>query len=258
MPEYLIQLCQPSSLIDQVVEKVKKVVPEIYPYKPGVDEAYLPSIDYFVLHVTRRSHATIQELVMSLIYLSRFHQSLLPHVTGRPSTPHRVFLAALMLANKVYNDDSANNAYWAKFSAIPECRFAGFSNREVNFMEKEFLAALKWDTHIKTHDFSQELCITLARPSLFLRKELHWACGCCICIDRRANPTRGLSHCFACLTPTYPEFEMQKKVLEIEQTHVRQDSAIEYHTRVALHHQMQLARHGAPNKCKASPMTEPF
>lgn len=62
-------------LIDQVVEKVKKVVPKICPYKPGVDEAYLPSIDYFVLHVTRRSYATVQELVMSLIYLSRCTQA---------------------------------------------------------------------------------------------------------------------------------------------------------------------------------------
>jgi len=261
MSQYLAQLGQLSSLIDQVTEEVVKVVPEISAYKLGVDEACLPTIDDFVLYVTMRSYATAQELIMSLIYLSRFHQSPLPHGIGRPSTPHRVFLAALMLAHKVHHDDSASNACWAEISAIPECRFAGFSNREVNFMEKEFLAALEWDVHIDTDLYQSvcwRLCITLTCPPLFVQEEQYWACGCRICVDWRANPTRRLSHCFACLTPSYPEIEMQRKVLRREQSYARQDSVAEYHTRIALHHQVQLTRHHAANKCKGAPLTDPF
>ncbi|KAF2844544.1 hypothetical protein T440DRAFT_461946 [Plenodomus tracheiphilus IPT5] len=148
MPRQLTQLRQLSSLIDHVAEKVAKAVPHLSAYEPGVDEAYPPSVDDFVLYVTIQSYTTIPELMMSLIYLSWFRGRLHPAYVGRPSTPHRVFLAALMLAHKVHNDNSVNNACWADLSVIPECGFAGFSNVEVNLMEGQFLAALNWDVHI--------------------------------------------------------------------------------------------------------------
>ena len=249
MSQYLTQLDQLSNLIDHVAEKMAKVVPCISAYKPGVDEAYLPSIDDFVLYVTIRSYTTVPGLMMSLIYLSWFRDRSSPHAIGRASTPHRVFLAALMLAHKVHNDDSANNACWANFSAVPECGFAGFSKVEVNLMERQFLAGLDWDVHINADMYdliSREVCTIPSYPSPFLQTELAWVCGCCICAHWWASPAQGLSHCFACLTPSYPEVEMQKKVLAMEQSYVLQHSAIEREAYVALHHQVEPACHDAP------------
>ncbi|KAF7452702.1 pho85 cyclin-1 [Pyrenophora tritici-repentis] len=148
MSQYPTKLSQLSNLIEHVAETAAKVIPRISAYKPGVDEACIPFIDDFVLYVTIRSYTTVPELMMSLIYLSWFRNRLPPSVTGRSSTPHRVFLAALMLAHKVHNDDSANNTCWADLSVIPECSFAGFSKVEVNLMERQFLAGLDWNLHI--------------------------------------------------------------------------------------------------------------
>jgi hypothetical protein len=262
MFQYLTELDQLSNLIDHVAETVVKVVPRISAYRPGVDEAYLPSIDDFVLYVTIRSYTTVPELMMSLIYLSQFHQSTSkPPGIGRASTPHRVFLAALVLAHKVYNDDSADNAQWAEFSAIPECGFAGFSDMEVDLMERQFLEVLEWDEHISADLYdllSQKICTTPAYPSPFCQRELDWACACCLCLDGWADSTRGLSHCFACLTPSYPEVEMQKKVVAMEQSHVLQRSTIENGTCTARDRQVAPACRDAPIKCNGAPIANAF
>jgi hypothetical protein len=170
MSQYLTELGQLSFLIDYAAKTVVKVVPRISAYWPGVDEAYLPSIDDFVLYFTIRSSTTVPELMMSLIYLSWFRNRLSPKLKGRPSTPHRVFLAALMLAHKVHNDDCMENARWAELSAIPECGFAGFSNVEVNSMERQFLAGLRWDVHINADQYdllNEKVWSAPACPSLF-------------------------------------------------------------------------------------------
>ena len=262
MFHHLTKLDQLFNLVDHVAEKVAKVVPRISTYQPGVDEAYLPSIDDFVLYVTIRSYTTVPELLMSLIYLSWFHQSPnKPPGIGRPSTPHRVFLAALVLAHKVHKDDCAENNRWEKLSAIPECGFAGFSNVEVNLMERQFLEVLEWDVHISADLYdllSQKVCTTPAYPSLFRQGELDWACACCICLDGWASPARGLSHCFACLTPSYPEVEMQKKVAAMEQSHMLQRSAVENGTHAALDRQVAPACRDAPAKCNGAPMANAF
>ena len=201
----LTNLGRLSCLVDCVAKETAKVVPRISAYEPGVDEAYLPSMDEFVLYVTIRSYTTVSELMMSLIYLSRFHQGRKPPGIGRPSTPHRVFLAALMLAHDVYKDDSANKPCWKDLSAIPEYGFAGFSKPDVDLMESQFLEVLAWDVHICADlwdSLSWEVCTAPACPSFFCLGEPHWACGCCICLDQWESLAQRFRHCFACLTPT--------------------------------------------------------
>lgn len=158
---------------------------------------------------------------MCLIYLSWFQERLPPgSFIMRPSTPHRVFLAALMMAHKVYNDNSVNNTCWAECSAFPECGFAGFSNVEVNLIEKEFLSFLDWEVHISPdlYDAVSRVVHTPSYPPYPLQTELPWACECCICINGYANSAQGLWHCFACLPPGYADVEMSKKVLSAERS----------------------------------------
>jgi hypothetical protein len=154
-----------------------------------------------------------------------------------------------------------NNACWADFSAIPECGFPGFSNVEVNLMERQFLAGLDWNTHINAELYDllhREFYITTSYPSPSRQTELGWVCECCICVDWCAGPARGLSHCMACFTPSYPEVKMQKKLLVVKQSHVLQSSPIEHETRAALHHHVASAGHDALEKCNRAPKTNAF
>ncbi|KAI0570080.1 Cyclin [Pyrenophora tritici-repentis] len=148
MPQYLTKLGQLSSLVDHIAQEVAKVVPCISATNPGFDEFNLPSVDEFVLYVTVRSCTTVPELILSLVYLSRFQQNLSSCAIGRPSAPHRLFITALNLAHKIHNDDSPDNACWSQLSSIPEYGFLGFSKFEVNLMERQFLAVLDWNVHI--------------------------------------------------------------------------------------------------------------
>lgn len=244
MSECLTSLGRLSCLVDCVAEKTAKVVPRISAYRPGVDEAYLPSIDEFVLYVTIRSYTTVPELMMSLVYLSRFHQGRKPPGIGRPSTPHRVFLAALMLAHEVYKDDGANKACWEDLSAIPECGFAGFSKSDVDLMESQFLEVLAWDVHICSDlwdSLGEEVCTTPSCPSFFRLGELNWACGCypCLCLNRWESLAQRLWHCFACLTRSNTGLKTQKQVLAREQPPMLQGSAIENQSCTALDRQVE-------------------
>lgn len=233
MAPYLTRLDQLSNLIDHIAEEATKITIRTFAPAPGVEEAYLPCIDEFVLYITIRSYTTVPELLMCLVYLSRFHRCMpLAGVTERPFTTHRVFLAAMMLAHKVHNDDSVNNTCWAECSAIPECGFPGFSNVELNLIEMHFLACLDWDVHI-----SASLYDLLAQ-----QMELDWACGCTMYIDVWKNSAHQLSHCFTCLIPSYAQVQMQKKV------HARERSRLLQHPHgdqslMAPHHQAAFPGH---------------
>lgn len=200
MPRYLTKLGRLSSLIDAVAEEASDVLKGASANESGVHEAYLPSIDAFVLYVTIRSYTTAPDLAVCLVYLSRFHECLSRFRMRQPrdsvkfhtSTPHRIFLAALMLAHKVHKDKSASNACWAECSAIPECGFAGFPNGEVNRIEREFLAWLDWDVRIRADQLDRSwVDYSLpSSPSPSLQPELGWTCRCCVCVEQWASPAQ--------------------------------------------------------------------
>lgn len=208
-------------------------------------EKRLPSVEEFVFYMVTRSYTTAEELIMCAVYLSRFQKRLPPAgATMRPSTPHRIFLAALILAHKVHNDDSVNNACWAGCSASHECDFDGFSNMEVNRIEKRFLALIEWEIHISAGQyekqclafidwrihtsasrygrFSQDAYTTYSNPPKSVDTKPCWTCSCCICIEWWTNSAQGLWHCFNCFTPGETEVEMQGGLPSIEQSHVLQ------------------------------------
>ncbi|EMD62764.1 hypothetical protein COCSADRAFT_92806 [Bipolaris sorokiniana ND90Pr] len=167
---------QLPSLINYVTERTMVAIRSCT-FAPGVEETCLPSIDDFILYVVTRSYTTPPELIMCVVYLSRFQERLPPTgVTMRPSTPHRIFLAALILAHKVYNDDSVNNTCWAECSGFPEYDFAGFSNVEVNLIEKQFLALLNWNVHISADLQSRVGLVTVVSASIG-GKAPHRNCG---------------------------------------------------------------------------------
>lgn len=65
-----------------------------------------------------------------------------PSARGTASSPHRLFLSALMLSSKIQMDDTYSNRSWA----IVGGNF--FALREVNQMERELFAFLDWNAQV--------------------------------------------------------------------------------------------------------------
>ncbi|KAH7394707.1 hypothetical protein BKA66DRAFT_599005 [Pyrenochaeta sp. MPI-SDFR-AT-0127] len=161
MAIYLSRLPVCSSMISYLAQRAAQVVPKVLcsgsQANLHVHEADLPSIYYFIKAVVQRSSFPVPTLITSLVYMWRMQTRLPPGAKGMPSTPHRIFLAALILAAKNLNDDSPMNKHWARYSAVPGYEPFGFSIAEVNLMERQFLHLLDWDIRIDPQDLHHQL-----------------------------------------------------------------------------------------------------
>ncbi|KAL8337608.1 hypothetical protein RB598_006486 [Gaeumannomyces tritici] len=131
-----------------------------------VDEGPIPTLKEFITHLVVCSNVQVPTLMSSLVYLTRLKARLQPHATGRKSTPHRIFLATLILSAKYLNDSSPKNKHWARYTYVPVLTpteagsgiVADFSFRtaEVNEMERQLLSLLCWDLRIEESDLIRE------------------------------------------------------------------------------------------------------
>ncbi|KAF9730295.1 cyclin [Paraphaeosphaeria minitans] len=143
-----------SSLISYLAQQSAQAVPLCTLRTRGTT---LPSTFYFIESVVRNSSVPVPTLVTSLVYLRRLQSRLPPNSKFMPSTVHRVFLAALILAAKYLNDTSPTNKEWARYSIVPGYERFGFPITEVNFMERQLLEMLQWDLCIDSEDFYAEI-----------------------------------------------------------------------------------------------------
>jgi hypothetical protein len=159
----LIQLPITPDLISYVAHEATQVVPEkLCPlsyrsFREG--EPAIPPVLMFVESVIENSGAQMSTLMTSLIYLSRVRLCLSPATTGKPTSAHRLFLAALILAAKNINDISPKNKHWARYSSIKDYNDNGFgfSLAEVNLMEYQLLSLLDWNIRINLDDLYCQL-----------------------------------------------------------------------------------------------------
>lgn len=120
-------------------------------------EPMLPTVEAFITSIVQQSHVGVQTLMPTLVYLSRLQQKLPPVAKGMRCTVHRIFLATLILSAKNLNDSSPKNKYWARYTSVPGFENFGFSNSEVNLMERQLLFLLDWDLRITTEDLYTHL-----------------------------------------------------------------------------------------------------
>lgn len=78
-------------------------------------------------------------IIHHALYLLHRLKARYPSARGTSSSPHRLFLSALMLSSKIQMDDTYSNRSWA----IVGGNF--FALREVNQMERELFAFLEWN-----------------------------------------------------------------------------------------------------------------
>ncbi|KAJ1647348.1 PHO85 cyclin-1 [Coemansia erecta] len=109
----------------------------------------LPPIEVFVRSVTSTLNTKAAVLVTALIYVERLGKRLPRSATGAPDTPYRVFLAALMLADKFWSDHSvaAKNLVAAAGGA--------FGQREIAAMERAMLKLLGFNLYVSADHIRQ-------------------------------------------------------------------------------------------------------
>jgi G1/S-specific cyclin PLC1 len=117
-------------------------------------EDNIPALETFISGVVRQSNVQVPILMTTLLYLSRLRSKLTPSAKGLRSTPHRIFLACLILSEKFLDDCSLYNKDWALYS-----QFGGFSfnNQEVNVMEKQLLFQLDWNLNFEPCELERHL-----------------------------------------------------------------------------------------------------
>ncbi|KAF6743752.1 hypothetical protein DFP72DRAFT_1098152, partial [Ephemerocybe angulata] len=86
--------------------------------------------------VLTRADITTPTLLTSLLYINRARPYL--HIALEEWALERLFLGALITANKYLNDSTLKNVHWALCTGV-------FGKRDVERIEREFLAVLDWE-----------------------------------------------------------------------------------------------------------------
>merc|ERR1719343_572305 len=94
----------------------------------------------FILSILHQGIFSVSAFIVSVIYLSRFKES--SHITLHACTWRPLFLTALLLADKMWEDKPVRNSSLAKL-------FPVLDNLELNKMEAEFLSEIRFNVLIK-------------------------------------------------------------------------------------------------------------
>jgi G1/S-specific cyclin PLC1 len=193
---HLAQLPITPDMIDYVGRKASQVIPKILCSHPHLSssssDAAIPSIVTFVMSVVEKSSVSMPTLMTSLVYLNRLRLRLPLTTSGKPTSTHRVFLTALILAAKNVNDVSPKNKHWARYSSMSSntnVRF-GFHVAEINVMERQLLHQLDWNMRVSVEDLYYQLEPLLAaiHAHHFLATRQLKADICYRCIIRTRTP----------------------------------------------------------------------
>lgn len=100
--------------------------------------------DYF-RRIDKYSSCSTESHLVALIYMERYCEAAQVPITFR--NVHRLGIVSVMISAKVRDDIFYSNQY---FSSI-----GGVSNTEINDLELEFLAQIKWNTWVEMDEFQK-------------------------------------------------------------------------------------------------------
>ncbi|KAJ7092821.1 hypothetical protein B0H15DRAFT_905411 [Mycena belliarum] len=101
-----------------------------------------------VYNMLYRARLTPGTLLTALVYIARARTHLSIPLEA-DCTPERIFLGALIVANKYTNDSPLRNAHWGIFSAID-------SIYDIALIEREFLDRLHWELGVSEAEVEAE------------------------------------------------------------------------------------------------------
>ncbi|KAE9403634.1 hypothetical protein BT96DRAFT_1016869, partial [Gymnopus androsaceus JB14] len=95
----------------------------------------------FVANVLTWAQVTTPVVLVSLVYIVRAKPHLHIRALEEEASEHtldRAFLGALIIASKYLNNCTLDNVHWAMCTGV-------FGNKDVEFIEREFLNILDWE-----------------------------------------------------------------------------------------------------------------
>lgn len=116
--------------------------------KPNLDPVFSASVHdasalhvcSFILSILHQGIFSVSAFIVSVIYLSRFKEA--SHITLHACTWRPLFITALLVADKMWEDKPVRNSSLAKL-------FPVLSNAELNRMENRFLMGIKFNVLVK-------------------------------------------------------------------------------------------------------------
>ncbi|KAG0281764.1 hypothetical protein BGZ95_011082 [Linnemannia exigua] len=137
-----------SQMIDYIVNCVNTVI-KVIPRPSGVDPngstPAMPPLREFIMKLVLKSNASASTILTALFNLERAVNAILATGKGMHCSSHRIFLACLIVATKYLVDETPWNNQWSAYSTV-------FPLREVNLMENQLLALLKFDVCVTKAD----------------------------------------------------------------------------------------------------------
>ncbi|KAI9501095.1 hypothetical protein GGI25_006071 [Coemansia spiralis] len=110
--------------------------------KIGCTLANLPPIETFVCSITSTLGIKTAVLVTALIYVERLSRRLPASATGTVDTPYRIFLAALLLADKFWSDHAV------PIKSLVAATGGVFPLREISNMERALIKLLGFNLFV--------------------------------------------------------------------------------------------------------------
>jgi hypothetical protein len=133
--------CRLSRKINSLIYNRDDLI--ITPY----DTRIVPNISVSDYIIRWQKYADINDdvLIIANIILDKYIKCTNNKIT--PNRIHRLLLAILLIASKIYEDISFSNSYYAYIG--------GVSLKEINFLEKSILEDLDWNVYVFNDEISK-------------------------------------------------------------------------------------------------------
>ena len=131
--------------------------PQVGSGKPSrFDSAYIPeiSVEDYVERIQTYSKCSECVYVVAMIYIDRLIEG--KGMTVTPLNVHRLFITAILLAAKFYDDMSFKNAFYATLG--------GIEKEEINLLEVDFLNMIKFSLVVSREEYDSYKRVLMSDP----------------------------------------------------------------------------------------------
>ncbi|ORZ07912.1 hypothetical protein BCR42DRAFT_442507 [Absidia repens] len=127
-----------------LVAATKPSSPYRHSFSSSVSGNASPAFKRFCLQVLTATQLSESAVFLALKYIANLLESN-PSIEGAEGSEYRLFIVALMLANKFLDDNTFTNKTWSEVS--------GMKVQDLNIMESEFLEALEYHLFVREEEY---------------------------------------------------------------------------------------------------------
>ncbi|CAO3608294.1 unnamed protein product [Cunninghamella blakesleeana] len=135
-----------DALIDYMVTILKNIIPISESHEELDKKNKLPKLKQFINNFFEKckNYVSTSIIIFALLYLKRIKDCIPPNSSGECDTPHRLFIASVLISSK-YLWEAGTNLTSKRVSKYTSFIF---TYQEINQMERSFLELIKYDLWI--------------------------------------------------------------------------------------------------------------